>query len=165
MNQMRATTTMHDPSVADVTDVAAVDHDEADLELVGRRIDLRTALAHAGGSAPSTHRAATVLRANLSDRSARLMVGTFLGAQLADMATTSVALQRAGLVESNPLFRTLFHALPSYANLIKLFAAIGVALVALCVLAPPRSRHVLIFAAALSLVAPVLNSLRLLGIS
>lgn len=146
--------------------VEAGNRDVAEIELTGRRVDLHGAAIRTGGPAAAriTHAHAALVRANIADRSVRLMAGTFLGAQLADIATTNIALQRAGLVENNPLFRTLFHVLPSYANLIKLVAAMGVIVFALSMLAPPRARAALIVAATLSLVAPVLNSLRLLGI-
>jgi hypothetical protein len=143
------------PAAADVLDgpVELTASGLATVELTGRVVPR-------GGSLV---RRESTLRANLADRSVRLLMMTFLGAQLADIATTHIALSRAGLVEANPLFRFLFHVLPVYADGLKVITAMSVAVLVVSSLRLPRSRHALELAAALSLLAPVLNTLTLLG--
>jgi hypothetical protein len=136
--------------------------DEDRVELAGRRSAswTRTAPGAArGGAADGRAR----LRANLRDDVVRLLLGTLLVAQLADLWTTHVALAGGALMERNPLFRSLFQSLPGVADAVKLGAVGLLALVALWALPLPRSRHALLLAAGISIVAPIANLMLLAG--
>lgn len=135
----------------------AIAAEPGDIELVGRRA------GHPSGHGAAAVDGASRLHVNLANRAVRLLVGVFIGAQLSDVATTNLALQQAGLVENNPIFRLLFRIAPLSADLLKLGAAAAVVLLVLRVLPPARARQVLIVATTISLAAPLLNLTRLLG--
>ncbi len=95
-------------------------------------------------------------RTNLADPMCRALLGAVAAAQLADAATTYVALRR-NLIELNPLFRPLLVWSPWIADVVK-FSAIG-AVVALALVRLPlwRARSAVFLAVALSLIGPLAN--------
>ncbi len=151
-------------TAVDTTILAApgvVEAGEGTVELVGRRSAPWTSAGP--GPAQSASAAASRLRANLRDEVVRFLMGVLLLAQVADLWTTHVALAGGTLMERNPLFRPLFQSLPGVADAVKLGAVGLLVLIALSALPLPRSRHALLLAAGLSIVAPIANFMLLVG--
>jgi hypothetical protein len=97
------------------------------------------------------------LKANLRNRVCTLLVLILVAAQLADVATTYRALQGQSYVENNPLLRFLLLRSPLAAYSVKLLMIVALALLALSRLRGRRAQVAIGLAAAISLIAPVMN--------
>src|SRR5487761_1646051 len=145
------------------TSVAGADAPlDGDIELVGRRV-----VGHPGGAVsaswPGAPGVAARLRSTLRDEIAVFLLGALLLAQVADLVTTHIALSGHGLMERNPLFRPLFASLPGVADAVKLGAVFFIAALAMVALPLRQSRHALLLAAGLSIVAPIASLMLLAG--
>ena len=103
-----------------------------------------------------THKASGRLHGNLADPMCRVLLAVVAAAQLADAATTYVALRR-NLIELNPLFRPLLAWSPWIADVVKFSAIAAVVALALVRLPLWRARSAIFLAAVLSLIGPLAN--------
>ncbi len=94
---------------------------------------------------------------NLADRVSVLFVGIVIAAQVADVVTTMRALAARVGIEDNPLLRQLMLHSPAAAYAVKLLLVGAVLLLVLSRLRGRRAHVALGVAAALSLIAPLLN--------
>ena len=151
-------TVLTDRDRAGTTDATAFDG-PGEMELVGRV----TRTAPQGGTRWWAAFLRDNLRSNIHDEVVRFLVVALVVAQVADLWTTHVALAGSQLMERNPLFRVLFHSLPGLADSVKLAVVALLVLFAISSLPSPRSRHALLLAAAISIVAPISNFMLLAG--
>jgi hypothetical protein len=102
------------------------------------------------------------IRDNLADRVSALLVAIVVAAQLADVITTFRALRGSVYVEDNPLLHQLMVRSPAAAYAVKLLIVSAMVILVLSRLRGRRAQLALCVAAALSLIAPVLNYLLLM---
>jgi len=132
------------------------------VELVGRRVPTRS-ITSTHDAAFGSHRG--WLRHLFSYRDTVALVVIFLTTQVLDAGTTMYALSTGRFSEANPLLGGLISAKPVVAYLFKLGIALFVLLALLLLRLRWRMRRmVILLFAATSLVAPVANLLRILGV-
>jgi hypothetical protein len=97
------------------------------------------------------------LKDNLADRVTVLLVAIVIAAQLADVVTTMRALAGRVGIEDNPLLRQLMLRSPAAAYAVKLLLVGAVLLLVVSRLRGRRAHVALAVAAAVSVIAPLLN--------
>jgi hypothetical protein len=97
------------------------------------------------------------LKDNLADRLTVLLMGIVIAAQVADVVTTMRALSGRVGIEDNPVLRQLMLRSPASAYAVKLLLVGAVLLMVLSRLRGRRVHVALAVAAAVSVVAPLLN--------
>jgi len=102
----------------------------------------------------------SLLRANLADGACRLLILAVFIAPALDTLTTTLALQRPGFFERNPV---LDPRNPLLAMSVKFTAVSALMVLALSILSVRRARGMLRYAVVFSLVAPILNTVLLYG--
>jgi hypothetical protein len=102
-------------------------------------------------------RSLRTLKDNLHNRVCALLVAIVVAAQVADVVTTYRALAGNLYIENNPVLRALIVRSPPAAYAVKMLIIFGMVLVVLSRLRGRRARIALAVAAAISLIAPLMN--------
>ncbi len=102
-------------------------------------------------------RSLATMRDNLASHVSQLLVAIILAAQVADVVTTVRGLATTAYIENNPLLRELILRSPLAAYAVKLLTVTALVLLVLSRLRGRRANVALAMAAAISLIAPVLN--------